>query len=80
MTEFSVVSVPAADLDVPCIVAGVYANKAMPRSTELLDKACGGAISKRLAAKDHDGSYRKSLVLFDLENIKAERVMLVGAG
>jgi len=80
MTEFSVCTGRAPALDFPCIIGGVYADAQLPRSTVALDKACGGSISKRLKAKDHDGNHRNSLVLFDLPNVKAERVILVGLG
>ncbi|MGM0563378.1 MAG: leucyl aminopeptidase [Pseudomonadota bacterium] len=63
-----------------CLVIGVYANKRLTPAGQTVDEASGGAIKKVLRQGDFDGSRGETLFLYDLPDITAKRVLLVGLG
>lgn len=66
-----------------CIVIPVYSKDKKPQLSEaglLIDKASSGALSSILEKGDFKGATEKTLMLYDLENITASRVLLVGCG
>ncbi|MGH8274472.1 MAG: leucyl aminopeptidase [Gammaproteobacteria bacterium] len=62
-----------------CLVAAVYQGGKLPKSTQALDKAAGGAIKKRMCGA-LAGKTGETLLLFDPAGLKAERLLLVGLG
>ncbi|MDE2430370.1 MAG: leucyl aminopeptidase, partial [Burkholderiales bacterium] len=61
-----------------CIVVGVYENKKLTSVASGLDKQ--GAIAAALKSGDISGKAGSSLLLRDIGDIAAERVLLVGLG
>ncbi len=77
--EYSVGSGTVTTQKSACLVAAVYQDGKLPAATKALDKASRGAIGKRLR-NGFTGELGQSLLLFDLPGLKAERLLLVGAG
>lgn len=63
-----------------CLVVSVSGNNKLSSTAQQLDIACGGYISKLVKRGDLGQQAGKTLLLHDLENIKAQRVLLVHAG
>ena len=77
--KFIVKNEHPAKINTACLVIPVFAKK-LSVSGQLLDKATGGVLKKRI--KNGDVSSKPSSItwLYDLPGIKAARVMLVGCG
>ena len=63
-----------------CIVAGVYQGRKLSPAALALDLASGHAIQTMLDRGDLEGALGATLLLHDLPNLAAERVLLVGLG
>lgn len=63
-----------------CCVVGVFADKVLTAPAQALDDASGGAISAMLKHGDHEGRAGAAQMLYGLENVAAERVLVVGLG
>jgi leucyl aminopeptidase len=62
------------------LVLGVFDRGALPAATAEVDLASGGAISARIDAGDVGGKPKQLTRLYDLPNVAAKRVLLVGLG
>jgi leucyl aminopeptidase len=78
--EFSIKSGNPEKLRVDCIVVGVYEGRKLSDSAKIIDEATNKAITSVLKSGDMEGKLAKTLVLHQLPNIDAKRVMLVGLG
>lgn len=78
--EFSIKNGNSEKLRSDCLVVGVYEGKKLSASAELLDKAAEKALTQILKGGDLEGKIATTLVLHQLPNIAAQRVMLVGLG
>ncbi|OWP49568.1 leucyl aminopeptidase [Pseudomonas nitroreducens] len=78
--EFLVKSVRPETLKTATLVVAVGEGRKLGASAKAVDEATGGAIAKLLKRGDLAGKVGQTLLLQDLPNIKAERVLLVGAG
>ena len=63
-----------------CVVVGVYQGRRLSPAALDLDIASGGAISGVLGRGDLEGTLGATLLLHDVANVAAERVLLVGLG
>lgn len=63
-----------------CLVVGIFEGKKLSTTAKQLDKASGGSISRFLKRGDLNGSCGQSLLLHDLQGIRAPRVLLLGCG
>jgi leucyl aminopeptidase len=63
-----------------CVIVGVYENDKFSDSAKLLDAASKGSIKKVLGRGDMTGKAGQTLMLHDLPNITAPRVLIVGLG
>lgn len=63
-----------------CVIVGVYENNKLSDSAKLLDTASKGAIKKVLGRGDMNGKAGQTLMLHDLPNITAPRVLIIGLG
>lgn len=70
----------ANSLDYDCLVVGVFSKAKMPANSQKLDSMASGAIQKLLKSGDHKGEVGEIVTLYDVADIKAPRVMLVGLG
>ncbi len=78
--QFSIKTGSPESLRCDCIVAGVFDHRKLSASARILDKASGGLISNALKSGDMDGRSGSTLLLRDLPDIAASRVLLVGMG
>lgn len=63
-----------------CLVLGVYSKQRLSGPAEAIDQISGGQLAKILKRGDMEGETGQSLMLYDIANIAAERVLLVGLG
>ena len=63
-----------------CAIVGVYENGQLSPSAKVLDKASKGYLKKILKRDDISGKANQTLLLHDVPNISATRVLLVGLG
>jgi leucyl aminopeptidase len=64
----------------PCVVVGIYEDGTLSRSASALDKASAGQIATLVKSGDIDGATGKTRLLFNLNGIAAERVLVLGMG
>jgi leucyl aminopeptidase len=66
----------ASTIKTACIVVGVFENKKLSTAATQLNKK--GAIDAALKSGDLSGKVGSSLILRNLADVSAERVLLVG--
>lgn len=69
-----------ANLRTACLVLGIHARRRLTGPAAAVDKASGGKLSAILKRGDMDGEAEQSLMLYDLPNVQAERILLLGLG
>jgi len=77
---FTVKAANPATLSTPCLVVPLFEDKELPSPAAQLDAASHHAISKLVQAGDISGKAGQSLLLQKIEGIRAQRILLVGAG
>ena len=70
----------AAKARTQCIIVGIYDNGQLTETARALDKESGGYIRKVVKRGDIKGKANQVLVLHDVPQVNATRVMLVGLG
>ena len=70
----------AAKARTQCAIVGVYENGQLSPSARVLDKASKGYLRKVLKRGDISGKTHQILLLHDVPNVGAMRVLLVGLG
>ena len=78
--ELVVKSVSPETLKTATLVVAVGEDRKLGVAATQLDALCGGAISAVLKRGDLAGKVGQSLLLHNLPNLKADRVLLVGVG
>ncbi len=78
--EFSIKSGSPEKQRSGCVVVGVFENRRLTLSAELLDNASGGLISDILRRGDMNGKTGATLLLHNLPGSLSDRVLLVGLG
>ncbi|MCJ1885574.1 leucyl aminopeptidase [Pseudomonas sp. LA21] len=78
--EFLVKSVRPETLKTATLVIAVGEGRKLGATAKAVDEVTGGAISTLLKRGDLAGKVGQTLLLQDLPNLKADRVLLVGAG
>lgn len=78
--EFSVKSGSPEKQRSACIVVGVFEPRRLSPAAEQLDKISGGYLSSILRRGDLEGKPEQTLLLHNVPNILAERILLVGCG
>ncbi|MGI9322356.1 MAG: leucyl aminopeptidase [Pseudomonadales bacterium] len=63
-----------------CVIVGVYEKGQLTASAAALNQAAGGYLKKVLARGDIKGKPEQLLLLHDVPNVNAARVLLVGLG
>jgi leucyl aminopeptidase len=63
-----------------CLVLAVFEAGKLPDSTQKIDVATGGYISKVIKLGDMSGKKGQTLVLHNVQNLNADRILLVGCG
>ncbi|HET7359370.1 MAG TPA: leucyl aminopeptidase [Rhodanobacteraceae bacterium] len=78
--QFSLSSAAPESARTPCAIVGVYEHGVLSSAAARIDGAAGGAIRRRIEAGDIDGKPGSCHVLFDLPELGAGRVLVVGLG
>ncbi|QIM66991.1 leucyl aminopeptidase [Mannheimia granulomatis] len=78
--EFSVKNGSVEKQRTACLVVGVYEPRRLSSSAEQLDKLSQGYISTLLRRGDLEGKAGQTLLLHNVPNVPADRVLLVGCG
>ena len=78
--EFSTKTVNPEKAKTGCVIVGVYENAKLTASAATLDKATKQHVSGIVKRGDMSGKAGSTLLLHDVPNIAAERVLLVGLG
>lgn len=78
--ELVVKSVSPETLKTATLVVTINESRVLIGAAQLVDIKSGGAISAVLERGDLAGKSGQTLLLTNLQNIKAERVLLVGIG
>ncbi len=63
-----------------CVVAGVFDNRKLSLSAELIDRASNGYISEIIRRGDMEGKLGSTLLLHNVRGTLADRVLLIGLG
>src|SRR5215216_1727767 len=63
-----------------CVVAGVFDNRKLSLSAELIDRASNGYVSEIVRRGDMEGKLGATLLLHNVRGTLADRVLLVGLG
>ncbi len=78
--EFKIKTGELAKLKTPCLILGVFEKRRLSGPAEAVDKASGGRLSELMKRGDLDGQTGRTLMLYDIPGVSAERVLLVGCG
>ena len=78
--EFTTKTGDLAKQKTPCLVLGVFEKRKLAAPAEAIDAASGGRLAELLKKGDLDGEAGRTLMLYDLPGVTAERVLLVGCG
>ena len=63
-----------------CVVVGVFDNRKLSLSAELVDRASNGCIAEIIRRGDMEGKLGATLLLHNVRGTLADRVLLVGLG
>ena len=78
--EIKVKSGELARQKTPCLVLGVFDKRKLSAPAEAIDQAAGGYLRTVLGKDDLDGEAGRTLMLYGVPGVAAERVLLVGCG
>lgn len=78
--EFNIKTTTPENTKTACIVVPIFESNKLSDAAAALDKASEKAISKILSKGDIKGKVGQTLLLHNIPEIKAERVLLVGCG
>ena len=78
--DFRVTKVAVDTHKTSCIVVGVFESRRLSPAASALNDASRGLLLKRMGDFDMQGGVGDTLVLNDLPNVAAGRVLLVGCG
>jgi leucyl aminopeptidase len=78
--EFSVKSGTLAKQRTPCLVLGILDGKGLSAPAQLIDEASNGHLAKILKRGDLSEEVGKTLLLYGVPGVEAERVLLVSCG
>jgi len=78
--QFDVWTKGLASLEAECLVAGVHEEGELTEEAQSIDSACGGRLAKLVSRGDFPGRSAETLLVTDLDGLKASRVLLVGLG
>ncbi len=63
-----------------CLILGVFSRRQLSSLAQEVDKASQGQLSTILKRGDLDGDAGQQLMLYDVPDVQAERILLVGLG
>ena len=78
--KFSLVNNPCRLIQTECLVIGVTAGGGLSTSTQDVDEASGGEISRMLETGDIETGLGKTTLLHRVDGVAAQRVLVAGCG
>ncbi|MDR0770480.1 MAG: leucyl aminopeptidase [Burkholderiales bacterium] len=78
--EFTIKSGNPEKQRTACVVVGVFDNRKLSLAAERIDRAAKGYISDIIRRGDMEGRLGSTLLLYNVPNTLADRVLLVGLG
>lgn len=78
--QYSSKNAKPTDRTMNCIVVAIYADGKLSATAQALNKMCDGQIQKILKTGAMHGKLGETLMLYQLPNLNAEPVLLVGCG
>jgi leucyl aminopeptidase len=78
--EFKIKSGDLTRQKTPCLILGVFEKRKLSGPAEAIDKASFGHLTEVLAKGDMEGDKGRTLMLYGVPGLEAERVLLVGCG
>src|SRR5215469_15823780 len=78
--EFTIKSGNPEKQRTACVVVGVFDNRKLSLAAERIDRAAKGYISDIIRRGDMEGRLGTTLLLYNVPNTLADRVLLVGLG
>ena len=78
--EFALWTKGLATLAVDCLVVGVFEEAELGAEARAVDAACGGRLQRLLTRGDFTGRAGETLLITEVTEIPARRVLLVGLG
>ena len=78
--DFSVKSGSPEKQRTACVVVGIFEPRRLSDAAHQLDEATGGYLSTLLRRGDMEGKIGQTLLLHNVPNTLAERILLVGCG
>jgi len=78
--KFTLDITPAPELDVACLVIGIFEHAPLQGSAKLIDQASGGALQRLIEDGDVDPAWKHATMLHGLEGVTANRILIMGYG
>src|SRR5512140_3793689 len=78
--EFSIKAGSAAKQRTGCVVVGAFEGRKLAPSAQALDAAAGKYLAAIVKRGDLEGPAGRTLLLHDVPNLEAERVLVVNLG
>lgn len=78
--KFTIQSGQYQPTDYDCIIMGVYEDNKLTSAAKKLDKDTHGNLTKLLKLSDFQGKTGQTFTLYNVPEISAERVLLIGCG
>lgn len=78
--QFSLSSDALNTLSTDCLVVGIFTDNQLSEGAQNVDELCDGGIQNALKLGDFSGAVSSTQFLYDLPNLKTQRVLLVGCG
>src|SRR5687768_12657786 len=78
--EFSIKSGHPEKQRTGCVVVGVFEGRKLTASAQALDAASGGYLADVIRRGDLEGTGGRTLLLHNVPQVAADRVLLVGLG
>ncbi|AFL73777.1 leucyl aminopeptidase [Thiocystis violascens] len=78
--EFTMKTGDLATQKTPCLILGVFEQQPLAGPAAAMDRASGGRLSELWKKGDLDGEAGRTLMLYDLPGLVAERVLLIDFG
>ena len=80
MNYSTISNLPAPQAEADCLLLAVYQDKILSAAAGAVDQATQGAITTCLGFDDFTGKSGETHLLYQTEDLKAKRVLLVGVG
>lgn len=80
LLEFSIKAIRPDQAAFDCIVIGIFEDGSLTNAASVVDRKSGGMIRRLIKSGDINGKAASHRLLFDVEGLRAKRVLVVGFG